>query len=183
RARGGQPGARAWRRGEIAVDGGPMTSKGTNRAKTVSTSRTDDASIRTGLGSDAIARALIDNLHHHQAKVARYATLNDWYMALAYTVRDRLIDRYISTVETITDTGTAKVVAYLSAECLTGPHLGNGLINLGIWQAVEEALASLGQNLSDVLDQEEEPGLGNGGLGRLAACYLASLATLNMPAI
>src|SRR4029077_11855236 len=77
----------------------------------------------------------------------------------------------------------AKAVAYLSAEFLTGPHLGNGLINLGIWQAVEEALSRVGQDLSGLLEQEEEPGLGNGGLGRLAACYMDSLATLNVPAI
>ena len=64
-----------------------------------------------------------------------------------------------------------------------GPHLGNGLINLGIWQAVEEALSRMGQDLSSLLEQEEEPGLGNGGLGRLAACYMDSLATLNVPAI
>ena len=66
---------------------------------------------------------------------------------------------------------------------MTGPHLGNGLINLGIWQAVEEALSRVGQDLSSLLEQEEEPGLGNGGLGRLAACYMDSLATLNVPAI
>jgi glycogen phosphorylase len=77
----------------------------------------------------------------------------------------------------------AKAVAYLSAEFLTGPHLGNSLINLGIWQAVVEALSRMGQDLSGLLEQEEEPGLGNGGLGRLAACYMDSLATLNVPAV
>jgi starch phosphorylase len=76
-----------------------------------------------------------------------------------------------------------KAVAYLSAEFLTGPHLGNSLINLGIWEATQEAVSRVGQDLSDLLEQEEEPGLGNGGLGRLAACYMDSLATLNVPAI
>jgi glycogen phosphorylase len=140
--------------------------------------------IRTGLGADAIAKALIDNLHCLQAKLPQHATRNDWYMALAYTVRDRMMDRYIATVESITGTNTAaKLVAYLSAEFLTGPHLGNSLINLRIWQAVEDALSRVGQDLSNLLEQEEEPGLGNGGLGRLAACYMDSLATLNVPAI
>jgi starch phosphorylase len=140
--------------------------------------------IRTGLGADAIATALIDNLHCLQGKLPQHATRNDWYMALAYTVRDRMMHRYISTVESIAGTNTdAKVVAYLSAEFLTGPHLGNGLINLGIWHAVEEALSRVGQDLSSLLEQEEEPGLGNGGLGRLAACYMDSLATLNVPAV
>jgi starch phosphorylase len=141
-------------------------------------------SIRTGLEADAIAAALIDNLHCLQGKLPQHATRNDWYMALAYTVRDRMMHRYIGTVESISQTNTeAKAVAYLSAEFLTGPHLGNGLINLEIWGAVEQALSKLGQNLSSVLDQEEEPGLGNGGLGRLAACYMDSLATLKVPAI
>ena len=74
-------------------------------------------------------------------------------------------------------------MAYLSAEFLTGPHLGNGLVSLGIRTRREEALSSVGQDLADLLEQEEEPGLGNGGLGRLAACYMDSLATLDVPAI
>ena len=140
--------------------------------------------VRTGLEAEAIATALIDNLHCLQAKPPQYATRNDWYMALAYTVRDRMMHRYIATVESIAATNTdAKLVAYLSAEFLTGPHLGNSLINLGIWHPVEEALSRLGQDLSNILEQEEEPGLGNGGLGRLAACYMDSLATLNVAAV
>jgi starch phosphorylase len=145
---------------------------------------TPNALIRTGLGADAIATALIENLHCLQGKLPRHATRNDWYMALAYTVRDRMMERYVATVGSIAEANTdAKAVAYLSAEFLTGPHLGNGLINLGIWQAVEEALSRVGQDLSTLLEQEEEPGLGAGGLGRLAACYMDSLATLNVPAI
>jgi glycogen phosphorylase len=140
--------------------------------------------VRTGLGGDAIAAALIENLHCLLGRMPENATRNDWYTALAYTVRDRMMERYVETLESIAHTNTAaKAVAYLSAEFLTGPHLGNGIINLGIWQAVEEALSRVGQNLSNILEQEEEPGLGNGGLGRLAACYMDSLATLNVPAI
>ena len=139
--------------------------------------------IRTGLGAHAIAEDLIDNLYFLQAKLPLHATRNDWYMALAYTVRDRMLDRYIQTIEAIVNTKTVKAVAYLSAEFLTGPHLGNSLINLGIWEATEEAVSKVGQNLTDLLEQEEEPGLGNGGLGRLAACYMDSLATLKVPAI
>ena len=82
--------------------------------------------IRTGLGADAIVEALINNLHCLQAKLPQHATRNDWYMALAYTIRDRMMDRYIATVASIAETNTAaKVVAYLSAEFLTGrqqPH-------------------------------------------------------------
>jgi glycogen phosphorylase len=141
------------------------------------------SNVRTGLGADAIATALIENLHCLQGELPQHATRNDWYMALAYTVRDRMMERYVATLASVAETNTAKAVAYLSAEFLTGPHLGNGLINLGIWHAVEEALSRVGQKLSDLLEQEAEPGLGNGGLGRLAACYMDSLATLNVPAI
>ena len=142
------------------------------------------ASVRSALTADAIAEALLDNLHYLVARTPQQATRNDWYMALAYTVRDRLLHGYIDTVEAIASRERAvKVVAYLSAEFLTGPHLGNGLIALGIHEQVRQAVSSVGQNLDDLLQQEEEPGLGNGGLGRLAACYMDSLATLDIPAI
>ena len=99
----------------------------------VSANQVDAVSIRTGSGVEVIARALIDNLRCLQGKLPQQATLNDWYMALAYTVRDRMVDRYIRTLETMTDARSGiKVVAYLSAEFLVGPHLGNGLINLGL---------------------------------------------------
>ena len=161
-----------------------MAAKAGKQSEDASQNRNSREKIRTGLGVDAIAEALIDNLHFLQATPPRFATRNDWYMALAYTVRERMLDRYIKRLEEITQPGTSvKVVAYLSAEFLTGPHLGNSLINLGIWQATEEAVSKVGQNLADLLEQEEEPGLGNGGLGRLAACYMDSLATLNVPAI
>ena len=159
----------------------PGTAK---NSEAVSSNRDSYEKVRTGLGADALAEALIDNLYFLQAKVPLNATRNDWYMALAYTVRDRMLDRYIRTVEAIIDANQrVKAVAYLSAEFLTGPHLGNSLINLGIRQATDEAASKVGQNLTDLLEQEEEPGLGNGGLGRLAACYMDSLATLNVPAI
>src|SRR5829696_9823880 len=105
-------------------------------------------------------------------------------MALAHTVRERVLDRYIATLDAIAGgTVSAKVVAYLSAEFLVGPHLGNSLVNLGLQETAEQAVASVGQDLATLIQQEEEPGLGNGGLGRLAACYMDSLATLNVPAI
>jgi starch phosphorylase len=141
-------------------------------------------SIRTALDPDAIAEALVENLHFLQATHPEHATRNDWYRALAATVRDRAVDRYMTTLESLSAaTSATRVIAYLSAEFLTGPHLGNHLINLGIRDAAEQALAKVGQTLEGVLDEEEEPGLGNGGLGRLAACYMDSLATLNVPAI
>jgi starch phosphorylase len=145
--------------------------------------RDPQGGVRAAMGAESIGEALLDNLYYLQAKPPQLATRNDWYMALAYTVRDRMLSRYIETLETISAHPTTKVVAYLSAEFLTGPQLGNGLVNLGLWKDVEEAVSKVGQNLDALLEQEEEPGLGNGGLGRLAACYMDSLSTLNIPAI
>ena len=138
--------------------------------------------IRTGLSKEVIARAFLDNLTCLQARFPAVATRNDHYMALAYTVRDRLLHRWINTAETYFKQ-RSRTVLYLSAEFLTGPQLGNNLVNLGIHDVTREALQSLNIDLESLLDQEEEPGLGNGGLGRLAACYLDSLATLSIPSI
>src|SRR5215204_6746711 len=139
---------------------------------------------RTASSAKDFTRRLLDNLHHQQAKLPAHATRNDWYMALAHTVRERVLDRYIATLDAIAGgTVSAKAVAYLSAEFLVGPHLGNSLVNLGLQETAEQAVASVGQDLATLIQQEEEHGLGNGGLGRLAACYMDSLATLNVPAI
>ena len=110
------------------------------------------------------------------------ATVNDLYMALAHTVRDRLVERWISTTKNY-QAQDVRVVCYLSAEFLTGPHLANNLINLGIYDEAEEAMRHLGVDLNLLIEQEGEPGLGNGGLGRLASCFMDSLATLDIPAI
>jgi starch phosphorylase len=141
-------------------------------------------SMRTGLSVSDIRLAMVDHLRLSQGRLPKYATNHDWYRAMAYVVRDRVLDRCLATVDLLSDTyTTAKLVAYLSAEYLIGPQLGNNLINLGIWNEAEEAVASLGRQLHDLLDEEEEPGLGNGGLGRLAACYMDSLASLQVPAV
>ena len=138
--------------------------------------------LRTGLSSDILKHAIIDNLFYVQGRLPESATHNDWYLALAHTVRDRLLDRWIRTVRTLMKQDT-RVVSYLSAEFLMGPQLENNLINLGIYHETQEAVEDLGLDLRMLIEQEEEPGLGNGGLGRLAACYLDSLATLEIPAI
>jgi starch phosphorylase len=137
---------------------------------------------RTGLSIETLKRAFLDNLFYIQGKFPALATKNDYYMALAYTVRDRLLRRWLNTAETYINT-QARTVCYLSAEFLMGPHLGNNLINLGIYDQINQAMTELGLDLNELLQQEEEPGLGNGGLGRLAACYLDSLATLEIPAL
>jgi glycogen phosphorylase len=141
----------------------------------------DKENIRTGTSPETLAEAILDNLLYVQGRPPELATKNDWYEALAYTVRDRLLHNWVQTLKTIID--DVKVVSYLSAEFLIGPQLGNNLINLGIWEQVKEAVSHHGLKLEELLEQEGEPGLGNGGLGRLAACYLDSLATLEVPAI
>jgi glycogen phosphorylase len=139
--------------------------------------------VRTGLSVESLKRAIADNLFYAQGKFAAIATKNDFYMALAYTVRDRQLQRWINTIETYLKQREPKVVCYLSAEFLLGPRLGNGLINLGIYDEVRQAAEELGLDLKELLEQEAEPGLGNGGLGRLAACYMDSLSSLEIPAI
>ena len=97
-------------------------------------------------------------------------------------MRDRLQQRWAETLENYL-ARDVKVACYLSAEFLMGPQLENNLVNLGIQAEAREAAEALGLTLDEVLAHEEEPGLGNGGLGRLAACFLDSLATLEMPAV
>jgi glycogen phosphorylase len=137
---------------------------------------------KTEMSAEALAQSFLDNLFFVQGRSLERATINDLYMALAHTVRDRLVERWISTVKNY-QAQDARVVCYLSAEFLTGPHLANNLINLGIYDECEQAMRQLGLDLSVLIEQEEEPGLGNGGLGRLASCFMDSLATLDIPAI
>jgi len=137
---------------------------------------------RTLCDPATLKQAILDHLYYTQARPANLATLNDWYMAVAYTVRDRMMKNWVSLISRLGDKDL-KIVGYLSAEFLMGPHLGNALINLGIYDEIKEAIESCGPDFQQVLSQEEEPGLGNGGLGRLAACYLDSLTTLKVPSL
>ncbi len=137
---------------------------------------------RIGITADAVFDGMTEHLFFTLGKLAPTASLHDLYMALSYAVRDRLMTRYLASLEAIR-ARPQKQVAYLSAEFLIGPQLNSNLLNLGIQKEAEEALKRFGiENLSDILEVEEEPGLGNGGLGRLAACYMESLASLQVPA-
>jgi starch phosphorylase len=137
--------------------------------------------VRTGMSAESLRAAFLDNLFYVQGRFLEVATLDDQYKALAYTVRDRLLQRWVATVQAYKRTNP-RTVCYLSAEYLPGPHLANNLLNLGIADTAREALDGLGIPLDDLIAHEEEPGLGNGGLGRLAACFMDSLATLEIPA-
>ena len=105
------------------------------------------------------------------------ATAQDVYTALCYAVRDRMMENHLI------EKSHRKEVAYLSAEFLIGPQLSNNLLNLDIRKEAEIAVSKFGYTLDEILEHSEEPGLGNGGLGRLAACYMESMATLRVPAV
>ena len=137
---------------------------------------------RTGMSADALTRGINDHLRYTLGRPAKLLEPKHYYQALSLAVRDRLQDRWLKSTQTYLET-SSKVACYLSAEFLLGPHLGNNLLNLGLEEEARTALSELGQDFDEVLACEEEPGLGNGGLGRLAACYLDSLATLARPAI
>ena len=138
---------------------------------------------RTGMSKETLKRAFLDNLFYIQGIDRSDATNYDYYVALAYTVRDRLLHRFLKSVDTYKKNNDTKLVCYLSAEFLMGRHLGNNLINLDIYQEIEAVIKELDLDLDELIEQEPDPGLGNGGLGRLAACFLDSLASLEIPAI
>ena len=135
---------------------------------------------RTGMSADALRQAIEDHLRYTLGRPAALLEPKHYYHALALAVRDRMQDRWAATTQTYVDL-SRKVTAYLSAEFLLGPHLGNNLLNLQIEDQARAALAALGQDIDEVLACEQEPGLGNGGLGRLAACFLDAFATLGLP--
>jgi glycogen phosphorylase len=137
---------------------------------------------RSGLSIWSLKRSFLENLFYTQGTFQSIASPTDLYMALAYTVRDRLLTRWTHTVYSYLEE-TARLVGYLSMEFLPGPHLLNNLVNLGIYSPMEQAMSEMGMDLKKVIGQEHEPGLGNGGLGRLASCFMDSLATLDIPAI
>jgi len=157
-----------------------MQSKEINTPPTHPAVRIEDD--RTGLTPETLKRAFLDNLFYVQGKSPEISSLQDYYMALAYTVRDRLLHHWLSTASTYRK-NKSRTAVYLSAEFLMGPYLGNNLINLGLYDTVDKAMADLGLSLPEIMAQEQEPGLGNGGLGRLAACYLDSLASLKIPSL
>jgi glycogen phosphorylase len=125
---------------------------------------------------------LLEKLCVELAKFPGVATRNDHYLALSYAVRDRLLHRWVDSARTILQR-KERTVVYLSAEYLIGPQLGGNLQALALEDTVRSAVQELGISLDELIEHEEEPGLGNGGLGRLAACFMDSLATLDIAAV
>ena len=141
----------------------------------------DRRSDRLGLDVRSLQRSFLHHVAFTQAKVPGHATKADLYIALARVVRDRLIERWIASRRAYYDDPKVKRVYYLSLEFLVGRSLGNSLINLQFYEECEQALLELGYEMEEIRELEEEAGLGNGGLGRLAACFLDSMATLGLP--
>ncbi|HVR63221.1 MAG TPA: glycogen/starch/alpha-glucan phosphorylase [Polyangia bacterium] len=137
---------------------------------------------RSSVDATDFGNAVLEHLTHTCAKELRDASPLDIYQAMAHTVRDRLVHRWLATQRTYQE-NDVKRAYYLSSEFLTGRSLGLCLMNLDLYGAAETLAAHQGFDLGDVLEREGDPGLGNGGLGRLAACFMDSLATLELPAV
>jgi len=133
----------------------------------------------------ATVPALKEHIVHHlmsfQGRDPERSGARDVYKALAYTMRDIMVEEWISTQKTFY-AKEKKRVYYLSLEFLIGRSLGNSMTNLGILKAAQQAVEELGFDMAEIRDQEEDAALGNGGLGRLAACFMDSIATLKIPA-
>jgi len=129
----------------------------------------------------ALKHAILDNLESRLAKDRFNATKYDLFLSTAYAVMESLIQRWINTQQCY-HRENPKRVYYLSMEYLLGRTLEDSLINLGLYDTCKQALAELGLNITDLVEHESDAGLGNGGLGRLAACFLDSMATLGIPA-
>ena len=133
------------------------------------------------ISKEEFKKSIIENVKNQYRRTIDEATPQQIFQAVSYAIKDVIIDDWIATQKQFDETG-AKKVYYLSMEFLMGRALGNNIINLGAKKAVKEALEELGFDLNAIEDQEPDPALGNGGLGRLAACFLDSLATLAYPA-
>mgnify|MGYP001820196530 FL=1 len=137
---------------------------------------------RTGKTPETFRSLLENNLYYTQGTTVQSASRHDAYMSLAYTVRDYLIDRWRRTSDAQYE-ANPKFVYYLSAEYLLGQQLTQNLLYTGTWQQALQISGNIDLDFEELIDLDVEPGLGNGGLGRLAACFLDSLATLDIPCV
>ena len=141
----------------------------------------EDLGVSQTMNKDELKKVIALNVKSLYRKTIDEATPAMIYQAVALAVKDMIIDRWIATHKEY-EKQDAKVVYYMSMEFLTGRFLGNNIISLCEQKEIEEALSALGIDLNSIEDQERDPALGNGGLGRLAACFLDSLASLGYPA-
>ena len=135
-----------------------------------------------GMDKSGMHLSFLNNLEYNISKDSVSHTPYDQFLGLSYAVRERVIERWISTSQQY-NADNVKRVYYLSMEFLMGRLLGDTMMNLQLTKASTDAMRELGLNIEEMIDQENDAGLGNGGLGRLAACYLDSMATLKLPAM
>jgi len=135
-----------------------------------------------GMEKDDVRIGFLNNLEYNLAKDKYSLTPYSEFLSMALTVRDRLIERWIMTKQQYHEQNVKRVY-YMSMEFLMGRLLTNNMMSLGMYQSCKDAMSELGLDLEDVLDNESDAGLGNGGLGRLAACFLDSMATMELPAV
>ena len=152
----------------------PVTSSPKSKAQAKSAALSPEAA--------ALQQSILHYLKYKLGRDVESATRRDWWIATATAVRDRMIERGLDTYRAHR-AGNVRRVYYLSLEYLIGRLMLNNVINLGLLDAMHAALGDLGQDFDTIRGQEEDMGLGNGGLGRLAACYLDSLSTMDLPAV
>jgi len=160
-----------------------MVTKNTSNDMEYKSTPATSLEVRTGMDVESLKQAITEHLFYQQGRNIVNTSLNDLYLAVSYAVGDRLKQREHRTMNAVFENNNIRLVSYLSAEFLMGPQLGVNLIAMDIMDEMKQALEELGFNLSEIIAQEAEPGLGNGGLGRLAACYIDSLASQEIPAI
>jgi starch phosphorylase len=151
-----------------------------SRLPTPDANATEENASRTGREPANVRRGFLDHVRFSRGKNPETSTPHDRFVALSLAVRDRLTHRWVKTARTYYEQGVKRAY-YLSAEYLLGRALGNNLINTGLYEAAEQAMREVGVDLTSLIEMEPDAGLGNGGLGRLAACFLDSLATLGYP--
>ena len=158
-----------------------MTTQKTPSASKKTSTTKDKTNVSSVTHAKTPAKqALQNHLVFSIFKTDEVATPRDWYSTTAYTVRDHVIDRWVKTVETYAEQDPKRVY-YLSLEFLIGRMLSNAALNLGVESEVRAGLNALGHKMENVVEMEPDAALGNGGLGRLAACFLDSMATMDIP--
>lgn len=158
-----------------------MTKTPVTSATSATKPKTTKRKVATTPKLTPIAQSLQNHLAFSAFKTSKASTPRDWYNTASYTVRDHVVERWVKTAENYVD-NDPKRVYYLSLEFLIGRMLSNAALNLGINDELKEGLSSLGRELENVVEMETDAALGNGGLGRLAACFLDSMATMDIPA-
>jgi glycogen phosphorylase len=146
------------------------------------TARKSDFKFNIEASADGIRASILNHLKYSLARDIGSATKRDWWISTSRAVQDRILERFIDTMAAQSD-GNARRLYYLSLEYLMGRMLHNNIVNSGLYDPTRDALKSLNLDIEDIFEVEEDMGLGNGGLGRLAACFMDSLATLQLPAV